>query len=65
MGDKMKKVLSIFKRIIISGFILYGYNMIAVSYGSIIPINLITLSSVSVLGFPALFSLILIQKLIF
>lgn len=61
----MKRILMFFKKIVISGFILYGYNMIAVSYGTIIPINVVTLLSVTTLGFPALFSLILIQKLVF
>lgn len=61
----MKKILIFLRKIIVSGFILYGYNMVAISYGSIIPINPITLLSISILGFPALFSLILIQKLIF
>jgi len=61
----MKRILNFIKKIIVSGFILYGYNIIAVSYGEIIPINVVTLLSVSILGFPALFSLILIQKLIF
>jgi len=61
----MKRILMFLKKIVISGFILYGYNMIAVSYGAIIPINVVTLLSVTTLGFPALFSLILIQKLVF
>lgn len=61
----MKKIWSFLKKIMMSIFILYGYNMVAVTYGSIIPMNIITIGSITALGFPALFSLILIQKIIF
>ncbi len=61
----MKKIISILKKIVLSGLILYGYNMIAVSYGTTIPMNIVTIGSITILGFPALFALILIQKLVF
>ena len=59
----MKKIVECFKRIIISGFILYGYNLIAVNFNMILPINIITLLSIAFLGTPALFALVLFQIL--
>ena len=55
----MKKLLSLLRKVIFSFFILYGFNMIASDFNIIIPINVITISLVSFLGFPALFSLVL------
>lgn len=61
----IKRILSVFKKIIVSAFILYGYNLIAVSLNMIIPINFITVGSLTILGIPALFAFILIHILIF
>lgn len=61
----LKKIFSLLKKIIISAFILYGYNLIAAPLNIMIPINIITIALISVLGLPALFSLILIFILIF
>ena len=60
-----QRILKIMKRIIFSAFLLYGYNLIASSIGIIIPINIITISILVIFGYPSLFSLILIQVLIF
>ena len=59
----MKKIFDCFKRVIISGFILYGYNLIAVNFNMMLPINVITLLSITFLGTPALFALVLFQIL--
>ena len=59
----MKKIVECFKKIIISGFILYGYNFIAVNFNMILPINIITLLSITFLGTPALFALVLFRIL--
>ncbi len=61
----MKKIIGALKRIMFSGFLIYGYNMLTVSYNMTIPMNVITVGTISVLGFPALFSFILIKKMIF
>lgn len=53
------------KKIIFSGFILYGYNLLASPLNIIIPINFVTLLILSVLGFPALFALIAIHVILF
>ncbi len=54
----IKKVLNVIKKIIISSFLLYGYNLIVQPLGLIIPINIITIGAVSLFGVPALLSLI-------
>lgn len=61
----IKKLVSLMKRIIVSAFILYGYNLIAAPLNIIIPINVITVLLLSIFGIPALFSLILIFLLIY
>ena len=61
----IKKVLNFIKRLILSAFILYGYNVLATPLGIIIPINFITLGFMTVLGVPSLFAFIIIHVLIF
>ena len=61
----MKKLLSLLRKVIFSFFNLYGFNMIASDFNIIIPINVITISLVSFLGFPALFSLVLLFVLVY
>lgn len=61
----MKKIAVVLKKIILSAFILYGYNLIAIKFNLTIPINIITVSSVSILGFPILFVLVLLKVLMF
>ena len=61
--DVQTFLFKILKRIIISSFLIYGYNLLAQPLNLIIPINIITISSVSLLGIPALFSLILVLNL--
>lgn len=61
----IKKLLNLLKRIIISAFILYGYNLIVTPINLTIPINLITLSLITFFGLPALFALIVILIVIF
>ena len=60
----MKKIVTIVKRIVISGFLLYGYNLIAVNFNMILPINFITLFSVSFFVTPALIALVLFRILV-
>jgi hypothetical protein len=61
----VKKIFNALKKIMFSGLLLYGYNVIAITYNMTIPINLVTVGAISIMGFPALFSLILIKKIIF
>lgn len=57
----MKKVFEILKKVVLSFAILYSYNLIAVNFNMIIPINLFTVLIVSILGAPALLALILFK----
>lgn len=54
------KIFNIFKKFILSFIILYGFNTIGNNFNIIIPINMITISIITVLGLPALFSLVLL-----
>lgn len=57
----MKKILLVLKKIVISYIVLYGYNLIAVNFSLVIPINLITVLLVTILGVPSLIALILLK----
>lgn len=61
----IKICYNFFKRIVFSGFLLYGYNILATPLNVIIPINIVTILTVSILGFPALLSLIFIHIIVF
>ena len=63
--DKLDIVFSIIKRIIFSFVVLYGFNMIGSNFNVIVPINVVTLSIITFLGFPALFSLVLLFVIAF
>ena len=52
------------KRIIFSTFLIYGYNMIAVNFQLVVPINAITISLVTFLGAPGLLALVLFKLII-
>lgn len=60
----MKKILILIKKIVLSYIILYGYNLIAVNFNMVIPINLITVFLISLFGVPLLFVLLLFKILI-
>lgn len=51
-------IKKIVKKFIFGAFLLYGYNLIAVSVGLMIPINYITILLVGILDIPAMFMLI-------
>ena len=58
-----KKLFSFFKRVVFYMFLLYSFNVAVSPIGFNIPINLFTVSSLSILGVPALFGLIVILVL--
>lgn len=60
----LNKLIKLLKKIIVSFFILYGYNLI-VPMKAIIPINIITVSLLTLFNFPALICLIIIKILIY
>jgi hypothetical protein len=61
----MKKTFKILKKVIFSGFLLYGYNVLASPLNIIIPINVVNILIVSFVGIPSLFSLIFIHIFFF
>ena len=61
----IKKLLFLVKKVVLSFFVLYGFNVIASNFDIVVPINVITIGLVSFLGFPALFSLVLLLVLVF
>lgn len=60
----MKFIFRILRRIILSTFLLYGYNLIAVNFNMIIPINIYTIVFVTVLGIPSILALLLFKILV-
>lgn len=54
----MKKILFIVRRIIFAFCIIYAFNLIVVGLEIFIPLNIVTISVVSLLGMPGLLSLI-------
>lgn len=56
----IKKLIIILKKIVFSFLILYGLNYFVSSLQVYIPINLITVSVVTLLGIPGLSSLIIL-----
>lgn len=60
-----KKLFHFLKKIIFSCFLLYGFNLLAVPLNILIPINIITVLTISILGVPALFSFIFLYVILF
>ena len=61
----LKYMFKIIKRIIVSSFLLYGYNVLIQPIGFIVPINIITIGALTILGVPALLCLIFIMIFIY
>lgn len=49
------------KKFILSTFVLYSYNLFAVNFNLVIPINFLTLGSIFFLGAPGLIALVLFK----
>ena len=60
----IKKLAIVIRKVCTSIFILYGLNFILNSINIVIPINVISRLVVTLLGFPGLFSLILMFLII-
>lgn len=58
-------IIKILKKIIFAGVLLYSFNLIAVKFGVIIPINYITIPLVTLLDIPAMVLLVFSVVLIF
>ncbi|MBR3229884.1 MAG: pro-sigmaK processing inhibitor BofA family protein [Bacilli bacterium] len=60
----IKRIIKYIKKLIMSFFMLYGYNLI-VPARAIIPINIITVLLLTIFSVPALIILIIIKMLIY
>ncbi len=58
-------IIKILKKIIFAVVLLYSFNLIAVKFGVIIPINYITIPLVTLLDIPAMVLLVFSVVLIF
>lgn len=61
----IKKLFSFLKKLIFSTFLLYGYNLIMAPLSLMIPINVITVLTVTLLGLPSLFGFVVILLVLF
>lgn len=61
----IKKLLLIIKRIVLGGFILYAYNLMAAPLNLLIPINVITLGIIGIFGITAIPFLALILIIVY
>ncbi|MBQ8472493.1 MAG: pro-sigmaK processing inhibitor BofA family protein [Bacilli bacterium] len=57
----MRILFKYLKRFILGGFLLYAYNLIAVTYNITIPINLFTIFIVGLLDIPGLAALVILK----
>ena len=57
----MKKIFEFVKCFIFSSFLLYGYDLIAVNFNLVIPINLANIVFITLLGAPGLLALVLFK----
>lgn len=61
----LRKIFNIIKKIVVSAFILYGYNLLVGPLNLYIPINIITVLLLTIFGIPSLISLIVILLIVF
>ena len=60
----MKLIKYFIRRIIYAAFLLYGYNLISVNFNLILPINVYSISIVSILGSSGLIGMVLFKYLV-
>ncbi|MDO5568695.1 MAG: pro-sigmaK processing inhibitor BofA family protein [bacterium] len=61
----MEKIFKVLKKVIFACVLLYGYNVVAVSFNATIPINIITVMLVTVLGVPSIIGLVIMSLSLF
>ena len=57
----MRIIFKYLKRFILGGFLLYAYNLIAVTFNITVPINLFTILTVGLLDIPGLAALVVLK----
>lgn len=58
----MKYLVFLIKRLVMSLCMLYAVDLIISSTGMIVPINIISITSVAALGLPGIIGLVIMQK---
>jgi hypothetical protein len=61
----IKKIIFVIKRVILGGFILYAYNLMAAPLNLLIPINIYTLGLIGIFGISAIPFLALILIIVY
>jgi len=61
----VKKLISVVKRVVLGGFILYAYNLMAAPLNLLIPINVFTLGLIGIFGISAIPFLALILIIVY
>ena len=57
----MQIIFKYLKRFVLGGFLLYTYNLIAVTFNITVPINFFTIIIVSILDIPGLAALVILK----
>ena len=60
----MKKIFSIFKKLLFAFFLLYGFNMLYGTFKINIPINMCTICLTAFLGFPGFLGILFVHRFI-
>lgn len=61
----LKKIVKILKKIVLSFLLIYGYNLVISPINMLVPLNIITISYITILGIPAFLSIIVISFFIY
>ncbi len=61
----LKKIFALIKKVVLGGFILYAYNLMAAPLNLLIPINFFTLGVIGVFGISAIPFLALILIIVY
>ncbi len=57
----MKYIIKYLKKFVLGGFLLYAYNLIAVTFNIIVPINFFTITTVAIFDIPGLATLVVLK----
>lgn len=60
----MHLIIFVVKRLVMAICMLYTFDLIVMSAGIIVPINVPTIILVSILGLPAIFGLLILQNIL-
>ena len=60
----MKYIVLALKKVVMAICLLYAVNLMTTNVGLLIPINIVSISYVSILGIPAIISLVILNKLL-